>query len=91
MEIHLSNYGEFLGVRNQNFVINRKDRQLKEVPFYEVKRVIVSSGNCVSSSALFWLAAYGVETLITSKTGKVVSVLVPYLADNRVDTRLKQY
>lgn len=52
---------------------------------------MIFSGNYVSSTALFWLATYGIEIVITSKTGKLVSILVPYYTDNRVDTRLKQY
>ena len=91
MEITLNQYGQYLAVRGQDFAICENGEIVERVPFFKVKRAVISSGNCVSSSALFWLATYGVETLITSKTGKVVSVLVPYNTDNRVQTRLKQY
>ncbi|EMR73921.1 CRISPR-associated endonuclease Cas1 [Thaumarchaeota archaeon SCGC AB-539-E09] len=52
---------------------------------------MISSGNNVSSSALFWLAQYGVETAIVSKTGKLVATIVPASYEARSETRLKQY
>jgi len=52
---------------------------------------VISSGNNISSSALFWLATYGVETAIVSKTGKLVATIVPANYEARADTRLKQY
>ena len=42
-------------------------------------------------TALFWLAEYGVETAIVSKTGKLVATIVPSRNEARGDTRLKQY
>ena len=40
---------------------------------------------------MFWLAEYGVETAIVSKTGKLVATIVPSRNEARGDTRLKQY
>jgi CRISP-associated protein Cas1 len=90
-EISLDKYGDYLGVKGQNFVIYREGKLTQEIPFHEVERATISSGNQISSSALFWLATYGVDTVITSKTGKIVSVIVPYQADTRADIRVKQY
>ena len=91
MEISLIDYGNYLGVKGQEFVIYENKEPVKTIPFHKVKRAIISSGNNVSTSALYWLATYGVETLITSKTNEVVSVLTLYLHDCRVNTRIKQY
>ena len=60
-------------------------------PFHKVKRAVLSSGNSVFTTALFWLATYGIETVITSKTGKLVATIVLACDDSRADTRIKQY
>ena len=91
MEIALKKYGESLGVKEQNFIIYQDGESLNNIPFHKVKRAVISSGNNVSTTALFWLATYGVETVITSKTGKLVATIVPAYDDARADTRLKQY
>ena len=91
MQLLIDDYGKYLGVGGQEFVVYENRKVVENVPLYRVKRAVISSGNYVSSSALFWLGIYGVETPITTKTGKIVSVLVPYNTDNRVQTRLKQY
>lgn len=40
---------------------------------------------------MFWLAQYGVETAIVSKTGKLAATIVPASYEVRSETRLKQY
>jgi len=91
MSIQLVEFGEYLGIRDQNFVVYQNGEESLELPFHKVRRVTISSGNNISSSALFWLAQYGVETVIVSKTGKLVATIVPAMTDARDDTRLKQY
>jgi CRISPR-associated protein Cas1 len=90
LELTLNKYGEYLGVKGQSFEVRNKNGS-REIPFHKVKRAILSSGNLVSTSALFWLATYGIDTVFTSKTGKVISIKVPYEADTRADIRVKQY
>ena len=91
LDIKISGYGEYLGVKEQHFIVYRDGEPHHKFPFHMVKRAIISSGNNVSSTALFWLATYGVETAIVSKTGKLVATIVPAGDDARADTRLKQY
>jgi CRISPR-associated protein Cas1 len=91
MEIALINYGKYLGVKGQNFAVYQEGELSQEFPFHKVKRAVIASGNNVSSSALFWLAQYGVETVIVSKTGKLVATIVSAYDDARADTRLMQY
>jgi len=91
MSIQLLKFGEFLGVRGQELVLMGEGEVLHKVPFHKARRAVISSGNYVSSSALFWLAQYGVETAIVSKTGRLVATIVPAGDDARADTRLKQY
>lgn len=87
----MKEYGKYLGINGQSFVVYQDHEPSQEFPFHKVKRAVISSGNNVSSSALFWLAQYGIETAIVSKTGKLVATIVPADDDARADTRLKQY
>ena len=91
MSIQLEDFGEYLGVRDQNFIVYHEGEEAQAIPFHKAKRAVISSGNSVSTSALFWLAQYGVETLIVSKANRVVSVLVPCESDMRANTRMMQY
>lgn len=91
MSIELVGFGEYLGIKDQSFVIYQNGVESRELPFHKVRRAVISSGNNVSSSALFWLATYGVETAIVSKTGKLVATIVPADYEARSETRLKQY
>ena len=91
MQIVLNNFGEYLGVHGQNFVVYKNKKPLREIPFYQTKQVIIKSGNNVSSSALFWCAVHGIETVIISPSGKPLSLLIPLNSDARVKTRTEQY
>jgi CRISPR-associated endonuclease Cas1 len=91
MSIQLLKFGEYLGVQGQDLIVSKNNEVLNKVPFHKLRRAVISSGNSVSSSALFWLAQYGVETAIVSKTGKLVACIVPASYEARSDTRLKQY
>jgi CRISPR-associated protein Cas1 len=91
MSIQLEEYGGYLGIRDQTFVVYQDGEESRELPFHKARRAVITSGNNVSSSALFWLATYGVETSIVSKTGKLVATIVPANYEARSDTRLKQY
>ena len=64
MQIILNNYGDYLKVKGQNFIVYKDSEPSFEIPFHKVKRAVISSGNNVSSTALFWLATYGIETEI---------------------------
>jgi CRISPR/Cas system-associated endonuclease Cas1 len=86
MSIQMDKFGEFLGVRGQELVLMKEGDVLGRVPFHKARRAVISSGNNVSSSALFWLATYGVETAIVSKTGKLVATIVPASYEARANS-----
>jgi len=90
MSIQLLKYGEYLHVKGHEFVVGGSEKK-QRIPFHKVNHAVISSGNSVSTTALFWLATYGIETIVLSKTGKLVSTLVPAKDYARADTRLKQY
>ena len=91
MSLEIVEYGSYLGVEGHEFVIKTNNIVTRRVLFHEARRAVISSGNNISSTALYWLAQYGVETMIASKSNKVVSVLVPVEADMRANTRMMQY
>ena len=75
MSLEVLDYGSYLGVEGHEFIIKQENIVVSRVPFHEAKRAIISSGSIISSTALYWLAQYGVETMIASKSNKIVSVL----------------
>lgn len=91
MELILNDFGQYLGTKGQNFVLYEQKKAVKEVPFYKLNQIVLGSGNCVSTSALFWASMFGIEIMVVSKTGKPLSLMMPLSTDKRVKTRLKQY
>lgn len=91
MAIVINDFGQYLGTRNQNFVIYENKKARKEIPFYKASQIILGSGNCVSTSALFWASMFGIDVMIVSKTGRPLSLMMPLSTDKRVKTRMKQY
>lgn len=47
MEINLNIFGEFLGVKGQDFIVYHDGKPSQKIPFHKVKRAVISSGNCV--------------------------------------------
>lgn len=91
MDIIINGFGEYLGVKGQSFVIYESEKAVNEVPFYKASQIVLGSGNCVSTNALFWASVYGVDVVVVGKTGRPLSMMLPLSTDKRVKTRLKQY
>ena len=91
MSIQLNNYGQYLGVKDQNFVVYENKKLTKEIPFFKANQIILGSGNSVSTSALLWASIYGIEVVVSSKTGRPLSLMMPLSTDKRVKTRIQQY
>ncbi len=91
MSIQLNDYGQYLGVKDQKFVVYHKQKSIKEIPFFKTTQIILGSGNNVSTSALFWASIYGIDVVMASKTGRPLSLMIPLSTDKRVKTRIQQY
>ena len=39
-EINLINYGSYLGVKGQNFVLSKDGKIVKEIPFYKLNQIL---------------------------------------------------
>jgi CRISPR-associated endonuclease Cas1 len=94
MEICLKEYGETLSFDRvkREFVVYGKDRSEKvRVPVHRVDYINITSGNKVSTNALFWASTYGIDVLMLSDTGKPVSFIVPVDIQKSPEIRISQY
>ena len=91
MEIILDEFGQYLRSDKENFVVYKDKKPMKRNPFYKVKQVILTPGNTVSTSALFWCSIYNVNLMMVSNTGRPLSMMLPLTSSVHVKTRIKQY
>jgi CRISPR-associated protein Cas1 len=94
MEIFLREYGETLGVDKvkRQFVVYGKDRSEKlRLPVHRVDYINITSGNKVTTNALFWASMYGIDVMMLSDTGKPVSLIVPVDFQKMPENRISQY
>ncbi len=91
MQIILNEFGQYLGSDKENFIVYKDQKPVKKTPFYKVKQVILTPGNTVSTSALFWCSVYNVNLMMASNTGRPLSMMLPLSAHANVKTRIKQY
>jgi len=91
MQIILGEFGQYLGSDKENFIVYRNKKPIKRVPFYKVKQVILTPGNTISTSALFWCSIYNVNLMMVSNTGRPLSMMLPLTTNTNVKTRIKQY
>jgi CRISPR-associated protein Cas1 len=90
-QITLNEFGQYLGSDKKNFIVYKDKKPLKRIPFYMVKQVILTPGNTVSTSALFWCSVYNVNLMMASNTGRPLSMMLPLTSSAHVKTRIKQY
>jgi CRISPR-associated protein Cas1 len=91
LQITLNEFGQYLGSDKENFIVYKDKKPLKRIPFCKVKQVILTPGNTVSTSALFWCSVYDVNIMMASNTGRPLSMMLPLTSSAHVKTRIKQY
>jgi CRISPR-associated protein Cas1 len=91
MQVVLDGFGQYLGSDRENFIVYKDKKPIKKIPFYKVKQVILTPGNTVSTSALFWCSIYNVNLVMSSNTGRPLSMMLPLTSSAHVRTRIKQY
>jgi CRISPR-associated protein Cas1 len=91
MQITLNDFGQYLGNDKENFIVYKDKKPINKIPFYKVKQVILTSGNTVSTSALFWCAIYNINIMMASNTGRPLSMMLPLTSSAHVKTRIMQY
>jgi len=91
MQIILNDFGQYLGSDKENFIVYKDKKPIRKIPFYKVKQVILTPGNTVSTSALFWCSVYNINLMMVSNTGRPLSMMLPLTSSAHVKTRIKQY
>ena len=76
-KIILKPYGKFLSTNKISFIVKNKKEELKKVPFYKVSEIILTTGNSISTNALFWASIYNIDILLMSPSGKPIATLNP--------------
>lgn len=91
--INCLGYGRYLGVNKkaQAFVLYHDKEVIQESPFTKTDMILVSDGNTISSSALFYAGMYDVSTIILSQTGRLISTLRPVESENEPLLKMEQY
>ena len=88
----LKPYGKYLGYSNMNFLIRDKQRNtIKQIPFYQVREIILSCGNTVSVGALSSMMFWGIDCLILNSSGKPIGTIKALNDNSHVKTRLTQF
>lgn len=75
----------------QAFVLYHDKEVIEESPFHKTDTILVSDGNKISSSALFYAGVFNVNTIILSQTGRLISTLLPLDAENEPLVKMEQY
>jgi len=74
----------------QVFVLYHDKEVIQESTFHMTDMILVSDGNTISFSALFYAGMYEVNTIILSQTGRHISTLRP--VDQRTNSiKMGQY
>jgi CRISPR-associated protein Cas1 len=91
--INCLGYGRYLGVNKkaQAFVLYHDKEVIQESPFTKTDMILVSDGNTISSSALFYAGMFDVNTIILSQTGRLISTLRPVESENEPLLKMEQY
>ncbi len=86
-------YGNYLGVNKKegSFVLQKEYKIVDKVPFHLCSIAYVSDGNSISSDALFYAGVYGIDVVLMSQTGRLISMMRPLNTDFDADVRIAQY
>ena len=86
-------HGKYIGIskKNNSFTLFEDREIVNELPYHKCQMILLSDGNTISSSALFYAGIYDIPTILMSQTGRIISTLRPVSSDYDADTRLRQY
>ena len=90
-KIILNPYGKHLSTNKISFIVKNKKEQLEKIPFYKVSEIVLTTGNSVSTNALFWASIYDIDILLLSPTGKPLGMFKSLKNNTHVKTRVCQY
>jgi CRISPR-associated protein Cas1 len=94
VKICLTDRGEYLGFRGNEFFINdknRKERGSWDIEHKEISEIVLKAGNLVSTNALETALQWKISTVITDWSGEPLGIVKALDDDSHVKTRLCQY
>jgi CRISPR-associated protein Cas1 len=94
VKIFLTDRGEYLGFRGNEFFINDKNRKEKgswDIEHREISEIVLKAGNLVSTNALEIALQWKIPILVTDWSGQPLGVVKALDDDSHVKTRLCQY
>jgi CRISPR-associated protein Cas1 len=94
VKIFLTDRGEYLGFRGNEFFVNDKNRKEKgswDIEHKEISEIILKAGNLVSTNALEIALEWKISVLLTKWNGEPLGVIKALDDDSHVKTRLCQY
>ena len=93
VKIHLTESGEYLGVRANEFFLNDKKRKEKAKWDFEqqqISEIVLKAGNLVSTNALETALEFKISMVITRWNGEPIGILKALDDDSHVETRINQ-
>ena len=86
-------YDHYLGVSKKegSFILQKDYKIIMEAPFHLCSTIYVSNGNNISSDVLFYAGVYGIDVILMSQTGRLISMMRPLNADFDSDIILAHY
>lgn len=91
MNLVIDNYGSFIGKKSERLVIKEKGKVVKEVPFFDLSQITVTSrGISLSIDAIKMCMEYGVQINFLSNTGQPFAKISSPQLTATVQTRRQQ-
>jgi CRISPR-associated protein Cas1 len=93
-KIHLTESGEYLGVRANEFFLNDKNRKEKgkwDFEQQQISEIVLKAGNLVSTNALETALEFKISVVITRWNGEPIGILKALEDDSHIETRINQY
>jgi len=94
VKIHLTDNGEYLGFRGNEFFVNdknRKERGSWDIENKQISEIVLKAGNLVSTNALETALEWKISMVITRWNGEPIGILKALDDDSHVETRINQY
>ncbi|MCK8825708.1 CRISPR-associated endonuclease Cas1 [Fuchsiella alkaliacetigena] len=87
----VSDYGVFIGKKSERVVLKKKKEVLKEIPFFKLKEILITTPAVSLSSALVnECAKAGIQIDFVAYNGQHLAKLVPSAMSGTVKTRRQQ-
>ncbi len=89
MELHVTNYGSFLGKKSERLILKENGKVVSEIPFHDLEQVTIdTSGASLSTDVIRECVEHGIQISFLTPSGKPIAKLVsPYLTGTVITRR----